>query len=819
MSNEPSIAAPVAGRLSRLDWILRVAVPLVIAVLFVLAWPSFRMHNPVVSTSNGDYLPRHLHDGSLLIQRFVSGEGRLGSLGLSFERGVPADQTGPIEIAVRLYATDAAGDYLTPEQPLFAARLHGEDILTFADTELPVRGVRVDAGTPLAWEVEALQVSDAARLAIRTVGSAAGGLRENGIGRQTLVLYTAVDYLRFDTGSLLGALLLAALVILTAYGVWRPLDRWAARARWWPLFLYPFLLIAIVELLNTLNTGLLLSGPVWLLTYFLVLGVVWIGYFLTRRVVAAIFLADVLLITLAAINHSKIYFRGDPLFAGDLMLAGEAVTSLKDLHFQVSIRMVFAVLLLLLTLLLFRKNRYRPARGWRMPVLAATVAVALGLYGWLGIGNDALMQGAFGIDRYTWNQMTNYKKNGFLLSFTASIANLSVRAPHYIPQGLSELYTVPPAAADDPDIAEKPHIIVIMSESYADFRSIRDLPFSEPVTPFFDSMVLRDGVVSGKLLVSIFGGGTCNTEFEYLTGGSMLFLQDGVIPYDSYIKRPTHSVCDLLGQQGYRSVAVHPYIRTFWDRDTVYPNLGFDSFISMEDFEDPQYVRSFISDRSCFERVVEEFERTGDDERLFLYAVTMQNHFPYYTDEDQLTGLEHRIELNGLADMESAEMYFSLLRQSDDALRWLVEYFANQDEPVILVFFGDHLPGNNQEFLPFYTHLFGGEIADLDPAATSQMYETPFFVWSNTGALPSQPAGTISPNLLSAYVLEAAGARLSPYFSYINALRGNVSALNSKIVIHGTGQIYDRTHLPRALAEQMNRYWIYVYDNVIRGQP
>ena len=116
--------------------------------------------------------------------------------------------------------------------------------------------------------------------------------------------------------------------------------------------------------------------------------------------------------------------------------------------------------------------------------------------------------------------------------------------------------------------------------------------------------------------------------------------------------------------------------------------------------------------------------------------------------------------------MESAELYLSLLRQSDDALRNLIRYFERQEEPVILVFFGDHLPGNNQELMPFYRYLFGEEIADLDMIETQKMYETPYFIWSNTD-LPDEAASLTSPNLLGAQVLELAGVERTPYFEYI----------------------------------------------------
>lgn len=810
-STRPS-AAPDHRRIPAWKTVLRIAVCAGLAAAFAFAWVSFYRTTPVVTESTGDYLPRHLHQGAVVEQPFTTSQGRLGSVSLSFERGVPAAEAGEVAIRVRIFrGTDAAG-----AEPLFETILASGDIMSYADTVVPVRSVRVAPGTPLRLEITALEVSDTAMLSIRTVGSMEGGLVEDGVARRTLDLYTVESYVSFDTVRFAICVVLAVLVLLIAFDVIRPLDRWAARARFWPLFIYAFLVIVVIELLNTLNTDLLLAPVVLVFTYLIALGITFFLFFLVRSVPLTILLSDILLITLATVNHSKIYFRGDPLYIGDLLLAGEAVTSLKDLHFQVSVRMLMAILVLLITLLAFRMDAWRPRRSWRMPAAALAVAAVLSGFVGLVVCNDAVMQDGLGINRYTWNQMTNYKKNGFLLSFSASIANLSVETPEYNQPELAGLYDVPPPAADEPDIAAKPHIIAIMSESYTDFRNVRDIPVSEPVTPFYDSLMTRDNIISGNLLVSIFGGGTCNTEFEYLTGGSMLFLQDGIIPYGSYMKRPTHSVPALLNAQGYRSVAVHPYIRTFWDRDTVYPNLGFDKFISMEGFEDPEIIRTFISDRSCFEKVIEEFEATPDDERLFLYAVTMQNHFPYYVDEDQLTGLKYRIDLNGLTGMESAEMYLSLLRQSDDALRELVEYFEEQDEPVILVFFGDHLPGNNQELMPFYNYLFGGEIANLNIVETRKMFETPFFIWSNTVDLPEDNVDIISPNLLGTYVLDLAGARMSPYFEFVNELRGSVSAINSKTILDAEERSYDRTSLSRELETLMNRYWVYEYDSIVK---
>ena len=196
----------------------------------------------------------------------------------------------------------------------------------------------------------------------------------------------------------------------------------------------------VIELLNTLNSSLTLSANVLLMSYLILLGFTFLFFFLVRRIWLAVFLADALWVTFATINHTKIYFRGDPFFSGDVLLAGEAVTSLNELNFQVSPRMLAAILLFSITLLLCRTAQWKPRRSWRLPVAAAGTAAILALFVCVVVCNEHVMQDVFHVNRYTWNQMTNYKKNGFVLSFTGSLANLTIDTPAYNRGALEDLY-------------------------------------------------------------------------------------------------------------------------------------------------------------------------------------------------------------------------------------------------------------------------------------------------------------------------------------------------------------------------------------------
>ena len=137
----------------------------------------------------------------------------------------------------------------------------------------------------------------------------------------------------------------------------------------------------------------------------------------------------------------------------------------------------------------------------------------------------------------------------------------------------------------------KPNIIVIMDEAFSDPAVLADFQTNEDYMPFMHSMMAgADNTVSGWLNVSVLGGNTANTEFEYLTGNTMAFLPTGSIPYQQYIKAETPSMASHLASLGYKTVAMHPYKATGWDRDKVYPDLGFQEMHFLPDYKNPLLV-------------------------------------------------------------------------------------------------------------------------------------------------------------------------------------------------------------------------------------
>lgn len=108
---------------------------------------------------------------------------------------------------------------------------------------------------------------------------------------------------------------------------------------------------------------------------------------------------------------------------------------------------------------------------------------------------------------------------------------------------------------------------------------------------------------SGTLYVSAYGGGTCNTEFEFLTGNSMSYLGSGVYPYTIYDLLDTKNLAEQFKDLGYTTTAMHPNHGTNWNRENVYSGFGFDRFMTINDFQDAEKLRGMVSDAATYDKI------------------------------------------------------------------------------------------------------------------------------------------------------------------------------------------------------------------------
>lgn len=363
--------------------------------------------------------------------------------------------------------------------------------------------------------------------------------------------------------------------------------------------------------------------------------------------------------------------------------------------------------------------------------------------------------------------------NGFLLNFTLQIRETFVSKPDgYSVDGVEDVAKeYENKDAISVEIEDSPDIIVIMDESFADLSVLgAELNTNTEVTPFIDS--LTENTIKGYALSSVYGGGTPNSEYEFLSGNTMMFLPAGSIVYQQYLKQPSYSMVAEMKENGYKCVAMHPYLSSGWVRTSVYPYLGFDECHFIDDFSDEHMERDFISDRGMFERLIELYEdNKAADQDVFMFGVTMQNHsgYEYVGDNYRQTVL-----LEGYhQDYDDVEQYLSLIHETDDAMKFLLGYFSKVKDNVVVVFYGDHLPHLNPAF---YEEVHCGTFDALDEQQLK--YTVPFFVWTNYD-IDEETVELTSLNYLSNYVYQAAGLALPEYNRVLLDIQKEIPAMNA----------------------------------------
>jgi phosphoglycerol transferase MdoB-like AlkP superfamily enzyme len=301
-----------------------------------------------------------------------------------------------------------------------------------------------------------------------------------------------------------------------------------------------------------------------------------------------------------------------------------------------------------------------------------------------------------------------------------------------------------------------------MNESFGSAH--RRIKTNMAVTPYYDSLTK---VTKGNLYVNTFGGGTANTEFEFLTGMTIGNYPYPVMPYNNFVKRNKYSIARYFNNLGYKTVAMHPYTATNYHRDKVYKRFGFDELMFFEDFRNKQYVRNFVSDRSMYEEVIRKFRNTrASGQKLFLFGITMQNHSGY----KDFDGAEILSHMTNYKDREAVDSYLSLMKISDTAIELLIDYFDRVEDHVIILFFGDHNAS------------FGTEINKIvyDQGLNyecSNAYMTPFFIYDNKNR-KDEYIDAISANFLSIELLKRANLPFDILHDMLNDLYKKYSVYN-----------------------------------------
>ncbi|MFR8126021.1 MAG: LTA synthase family protein [Acutalibacter sp.] len=455
----------------------------------------------------------------------------------------------------------------------------------------------------------------------------------------------------------------------------------------------------------------------------------------------------------------------------------------------------------------------KPQKSLRLAERGVAAGVAAFLFVLLFPVN---IMSALGISVWAWNQKTSSEITGITAGFFANIQYLMVEKPEGYSAAQVEEVSEEVSQLEEPepvgDPQELPTIIAVMNESFTDMAATSDgnITLSQDNLPFLHSLQESGEVVWGTAYSSVYGGNTCNSEYEFLTGNTTAFLPSGSKPYQQYVDHEQTSLVSLLKDTyDYECIAIHPGQASAWERDDAYQYLGFDEFIDVSKFDVHRKLEhGLTSDISSYDQVIYEYEHRDKDKPLFLFNVTIQNHGGY-EDEDY----ETTVQVNEVpGEYPQAEQYLSLTKKSDEALEYLIDYFSQQEEPVVILFFGDHWPNLEQDFLSL---LLGQDSNALSFENVMREYEVPFLIWANYD-LEGEEIEAVSLNYLSGLLLRAAGLEGTDYTTFLENLRQTLPVITAMGVLDCDGNWYkngDETPYD----ELLNEYNILEYNNAFGG--
>ena len=351
--------------------------------------------------------------------------------------------------------------------------------------------------------------------------------------------------------------------------------------------------------------------------------------------------------------------------------------------------------------------------------------------------------------------------------------------------------------------------IVIMNESFADYENIGNgLDLSEDCMPFIHG--LTENTIKGDVYVSIFGANTPNSEYEFLTGNTMGFLPPTSVGFNLFVRGNMPSVASELKTAGYKTLAIHPYLGSNYRRNIVYPQIGFDTFYTRDDFSRPQYIRRYISDWELSERIIREYNvAKRENTPLFCYNVTVQNHGDYLASNKK--GVPDDIKvLDSDVDKTRTSIYVNLIKKSDEMFEKLVNYFSEEDERVAILMYGDHQANLGDDT---YLHLLGKAEDELTPEELMEKYKIPFILWTNYD-IPEETIEKTSMNYLYSIVADRLSLPMTGYQQYLLDLSEEIPVLAAGGYWTADGEFYELDDEASPYFERINDYNILEYNYI-----
>lgn len=500
-------------------------------------------------------------------------------------------------------------------------------------------------------------------------------------------------------------------------------------------------------------------------------------------------------------NYFVVMFRSNPIVPWDIYSFETAMGVADNYVFSVDWALAEHIAMFILMLIVGVRTNIRLNKKILRPIL--TVAMCIPAYFYISYLWQDNLERNTGLNDTLFNAKYIHSKDGFFVSFILDIHFLQIEEPkNYSDEyALSLLNKQKVEKVETPE--ELPDIIAIMDETFSDPAVLGEFETNKDYMPFVHS-ILRGEVantISGYADVSVLGGNTANSEFEFLTGNSMAFFPNGSVPYLQYIRDGISTIVPQLEEYGYTTYGTHPYRAKGWNREFIYDLMGFDYRYFQGSFPFEDKLRNYVSDEADFKSILE--WRNNTEGPFFMFNVTMQNHSNYGGDFDNFDP-QIVAKFKNTYSNKYLNKYLSLMYETDQDVASLLSELSQSDRKTIVVFWGDHQP-NDYVVRPIYKE-YGLDFDNQTYEQQQQRQKTPFFIWANYD-IQEQTNVEISLNYLNILLFETAGLQLDEYQTFRkNLWQGQIPMMNAVGYRNDDGDLVEYDDAPEEIQNLLNEY-------------
>ncbi|OFK78118.1 LTA synthase family protein [Peptoniphilus sp. HMSC062D09] len=551
-------------------------------------------------------------------------------------------------------------------------------------------------------------------------------------------------------------------------------------------------------------------------------GILFQGIFGRRRF--ALILNSLFYLIFFTVHRTKVIYRNAPFRISDLALSFEALKMSQNSYKPDSTSIIIFIVSLFILIFLSRffKSEKLRVRDRLMGILSIIISSVL-LFNFV-YSKDKIYN-SLPLNGNVFNLIDHFNSKGFNYTFLFNLKKSFVRPPEgYDKKEMEKRERVD--HGEDISVIKynpRPNVIWIMGEAFTDLSQDEHFSFAPGNDPNENFKKLqKNSIMHGRIVTPSFGGGTGDTEFDVLTGA----LTIDCAPDESFafnaIKRDVSSLPRLFNTIGYKTMAFHPGFAWFYGRQDVYPKLGFQDNFFLENIDQPEMKGGYVSERQFSEIFRSRFLQAleNSDEPIFSYGLDIQNHGPYFYDK---YGKNLPYQCKVTLSEEAANnfgSYFLGVKDMDIMLGEVYDMIMSLEEPTIMVFYGDHLPGLGNE--PSAFDEIGIKLSHDDLAKEIEFYSTPYVILANESGraflnrenVEIQDGNAVSANYLPSMVLDMLNYnKVDNFFIYNSEMRKKLPIISRNFVFDGVNT-YPRNEVKGEAKEAYEDYKKYEYFRI-----